>query len=64
MKAQTGYINSLRAMTFATPQPDRKRIYVNFEGQDPVEVMSMQAAWAVVKQNPQWELESIEEWEA
>ena len=43
---------------------DRKRIYVNFEGQDPVEVMSMQAAWDVVKQNPQWELASIEEWEA
>lgn len=64
MKSQTGYINSRRAMEFTAPQPDRKRIYVNFEGRDPVEVMSMQAAWAIVKQNPQWELESIEEWEA
>jgi len=26
--------------------------------------MTMQAAWDVVKQNRQWELESIEEWEA
>jgi len=66
MKAQTGYINSLRAMAFAPASKpvDRKRIYVNFEGRDPVEVMSMQGAWAIVKANPQWELESIEEWEA
>jgi hypothetical protein len=66
MKSQTAYTNLRKAMAFApVGKPvDRKRIYVNFEGQDPVEVITMQAAWDVVKQNRQWELESIEEWEA
>ena len=63
MKSQTAYSN-MRKITvghkfFHTPTD---RIYVNFQGQDPVEVMSMEAAWDVVKQNPQWELESIEQW--
>ena len=66
MKSQTAYTNLRKAMAFSpVGKPvDRKRIYVNFEGQDPVEVMTMQAAWDVVKQNRHWELESIEEWEA
>ena len=66
MKSQTAYTTLRKAMAFAPVRKpsDRKLIYVNFEGQDPVEVMSMQAAWDVVKQNPQWELASIEEWEA
>ena len=66
MKSQTAYTNLRKAMAFApvSKPVDRKRFYVNFTGHWPVEVMSLQAAWDVVKQNPQWELESIEEWEA
>lgn len=66
MKSQTAYTNLRKAMAFApvSKPVDRKRFYVYFTGQWPVEVMSLQAAWDVVKQNPQWELESIEEWEA
>jgi hypothetical protein len=39
-----------------------ERIYVNFQGQDPIEVSSMDAAWSEVKANPDLELESIEHW--
>ena len=39
-----------------------ERIYVNFQGQDPIEVSSMDAAWSEVKANPDLDLESIEHW--
>ena len=63
MKDQTGF-TTIRKVTvghefFGMPED---KIYVNFEGQDPVEVTSLDAAWDVVKENPQWELESIEQW--
>ena len=65
MKSQTAYTNIRKAMaaTKLSSQPrNSERIYVNFKDKDPVEVMSMQAAWDMVKQNRHWEFESIEQW--
>ena len=65
MKSQTAYSNLRKAMAAVpatTSYPEPGKIYVNFKGQTPVEVMDLRAAWAEVRDNPQLELESIEEW--